>query len=51
LSEDAESGADMIELGVPFSDPFADGPTIQAASQRALKNGTNLKEIFLLSRK
>ena len=46
-----ESGADMIELGVPFSDPLADGPTIQAASQRALKNGTNLKEIFLLSKK
>jgi tryptophan synthase alpha chain len=42
----AERGADMIELGIPFSDPLADGPTIQAASQRALKNGVNLKEIF-----
>jgi len=42
----AECGADIIELGVPFSDPLADGPTIQAASQRALKNGVNLKEIF-----
>jgi tryptophan synthase alpha chain len=42
----AGCGADIIELGVPFSDPFADGPTIQAASQRALKNGVNLKEIF-----
>jgi tryptophan synthase alpha chain len=44
-----ESGADIIELGVPFSDPLADGPTIQAASQRALKNGVNLKEIFRMT--
>jgi len=42
----AECGADIIELGVPFSDPLADGPTIQTASQRALKKGVNLKEIF-----
>lgn len=42
----AECGADIIELGVPFSDPLADGSTIQAASQRALKNGVNLKKIF-----
>jgi tryptophan synthase alpha chain len=47
----ADNGADMIELGVPFSDPLADGPTIQSASQRALKNGVNLREIFLLSKK
>jgi len=40
------SGTDIIELGIPFSDPVADGPTIQAASQRALKNGVNLKKIF-----
>ena len=45
----AESGADLIELGVPFSDPLADGPTIQAASQRALQNGVNLKHIFSLT--
>jgi len=39
----AEAGADLIELGIPFSDPLADGPTIQAASQRALENGMSLK--------
>jgi tryptophan synthase alpha chain len=45
----AEAGADIIELGVPFSDPLADGPTIQSASQRALQNGTNLKKILHLT--
>jgi len=45
----AERGADIIELGVPFSDPLADGPTIQTASQRALKNGVNLKDIFCMA--
>jgi len=45
----AECGADIIELGVPFSDPLADGPTIQAGSQRALKNGVNLNEIFRMA--
>jgi len=40
------SGVDIIELGIPFSDPLADGPTIQAASQRALKNKVNLRSIF-----
>lgn len=42
----AESGADLIELGVPFSDPMADGPTIQAASERALAGGTTLAKIL-----
>ena len=41
-----ESGADIIELGVPFSDPLADGPVIQAASQRSLKSGASLKKII-----
>ncbi|MGQ0741663.1 MAG: tryptophan synthase subunit alpha [Alphaproteobacteria bacterium] len=42
------SGADIIELGVPFSDPMADGPTIQASSLRALKAGTNLQTVLSL---
>jgi len=40
------AGADIIEIGVPFSDPTADGPVIQAASQRALKTGTTLKGVL-----
>jgi len=51
VSKMADSGADIIELGLPFSDPLADGPTIQAASQRALKNGTSLGRIFRLTEK
>ncbi len=39
----AAAGADVIELGVPFSDPLADGPTIQAAAERALRSGTTLR--------
>lgn len=45
-----EAGADAIELGVPFSDPIADGPVIQAAAQRALQNGTNISDIFTIAR-
>ena len=41
-----KNGADIIEIGVPFSDPLADGPTIQASSHRSLKNGTTLKKII-----
>ena len=37
-----ESGADMLELGIPFSDPIADGPTIQKTSFKALENGVSL---------
>jgi tryptophan synthase alpha chain len=45
-----KSGVDIIELGIPFSDPLADGPTIQAASQRALAGGASLKRIFSMTR-
>ena len=47
----AEAGADVIELGVPFSDPLADGPTIQRASERALKSGTMLAGVLDLVRR
>jgi len=43
-----EAGADVIELGIPFSDPMADGPTIQRASQRALARGATLRRILEL---
>ncbi len=43
-----DNGADLIELGVPFSDPMADGPTIQAASERALDVGTTLEKVLQL---
>ena len=44
-----EAGAETIELGVPFSDPVADGPVIQRASQRALQQGTTLQEVLQLA--
>jgi tryptophan synthase alpha chain len=47
----AKAGADVIELGVPFSDPVADGPTIQRASERALRNGTTLAGVIDLVRR
>ncbi|HEY8123041.1 MAG TPA: tryptophan synthase subunit alpha [Myxococcota bacterium] len=44
----ADSGADLIEIGIPFSDPSADGPTIQRASERALAKGTTLRKVLPL---
>lgn len=44
-----DAGADMIELGVPFSDPLADGPVIQKSSEAALANGVNLKYVLDIS--
>ena len=44
-----EAGASVIELGVPFSDPLADGPVIQRASERALKHGTSLQNVLTLA--
>jgi tryptophan synthase alpha chain len=46
-----EAGADAIELGVPFSDPIADGPVIQAAAQRALAKGTTTEDLFHIAAK
>ena len=43
-----EAGADIIELGVPFSDPMADGPTIQRASERALAKGVSLRQVLTM---
>src|SRR5207247_10050762 len=43
------AGADVIELGVPFSDPVADGPVIQRASQRAIQQGTTLRQVLQLA--
>ena len=44
-----DAGADVIELGVPFSDPLADGPVIQRASERAVARGTRLKDVIALA--
>jgi tryptophan synthase alpha chain len=46
MHELVAAGADIIELGVPFSDPMADGPVIQRASERALKNGVGLADVI-----
>ena len=45
-----DAGADVLELGVPFSDPLADGPVIQRASERAVRNGTRLTDVLELAR-
>ena len=45
------AGADLIEIGIPFSDPVAEGPVIQESSQKALESGTNLDNIFELVKK
>ncbi len=45
-----EAGADLLELGIPFSDPLADGPTIQAATQKSLENGTTVKDCLAMTR-
>src|SRR5271157_3341616 len=44
------AGAEVIELGVPFSDPVADGPVIQRASERALKHGTNRSGVLAMAK-
>lgn len=46
IKAQAEAGVDVIELGIPFSDPIADGPVIQAASYKSILQGTNLKKVF-----
>lgn len=45
-----DAGADVIELGVPFSDPLADGPVIQRASERALRQGTTMEQVLELAK-
>src|SRR3569832_831144 len=49
MHELVEAGADIIELGVPFSDPMADGPVIQRASERALANKVGLKDVLAMT--
>lgn len=46
LKQLEKDGVDLVEIGMPFSDPLADGPVIQESSQKALKNGMNLKTLF-----
>ena len=50
IEELEQAGADAIELGIPFSDPIADGPVIQLAAQRALAKGTNTRDVFAMAR-
>lgn len=50
VEELGRAGADAIELGIPFSDPIADGPVIQAAAQRALERGTRTPHVFDIAR-
>jgi tryptophan synthase alpha chain len=51
IQELERAGADAIELGIPFSDPIADGPVIQAAAQRALANGTTVADVLTIARR
>lgn len=51
IYEIEKAGADIIELGIPFSDPLADGPVIQASHQRALKRDVSLADVFKLAAK
>ncbi len=51
IPELERAGVDLVEIGVPFSDPLADGPVIQAASMRALSRGVNLKKILTMTRR
>jgi len=51
IREIVAAGTDVVEIGVPFSDPMADGPTIQEASQRALASGTTLRGILAMVRR
>src|SRR5712692_7329976 len=44
----AAAGADLVEIGMPFSDPMADGPSVQAAGQRALKRGMTLRKTLAM---
>jgi len=50
LHQLVDSGADMIEIGIPFSDPMADGPVIQRASERALANNVGIRKTFEIAR-
>ncbi|MCU1348849.1 MAG: tryptophan synthase, alpha chain [Acidobacteria bacterium] len=50
VQELERDGVDAIELGIPFSDPIADGPVIQAASQRALRGGTTIADVYAVAR-